>query len=161
MAQRQEGWPLGLLPLNARIGLVRNHDLSGSVSSSTLLTDSPKSSTLSSSDLDTESAGSFFHDRSITLGSPIGVSNILEISQRSTRRRRVDNIKDQKIYRTRPWPFSLCSKLSTDAVDTSTAPPSLRHFLEAERRAANVFRRNQSSSAHKTGDFYPLTVVWV
>ena len=51
---QEEGWPLGLQPLNARIGLVRNRDFSGSVSFSTLLTASPSSSSISSSDLDTE-----------------------------------------------------------------------------------------------------------
>ncbi|GLT89589.1 hypothetical protein SLE2022_075670 [Rubroshorea leprosula] len=154
---QEEGWPLGL-PLNARIGFLRNLDLSGSVSFSTLLTASPTSSTVSSSDLDTESTGSFFRDKSITLGSLIGVSSILELSQRSTRRRRMENIKDQKNYKTsRPWLFSLCSKLSTDAVDTSTTP-SLGHFLEAERKAANVYRRNQSPVAPDSGDFSPVTM---
>lgn len=53
---QEDGWPLGLRPLNARVGLVRNRNFSGSVSFSTLLTDSPSPSTASSSDLDTEVA---------------------------------------------------------------------------------------------------------
>ncbi|XVE76357.1 hypothetical protein DITRI_Ditri12bG0165700 [Diplodiscus trichospermus] len=77
---QEEGWPLILQPLNARIGLVRNRDFSGSVSFTTLLTASPSFSSISSSDLDTESRGSFFHDKSIRLGSLIGISSFLEQS---------------------------------------------------------------------------------
>lgn len=53
---QEEGWPLGLQPLNVRVGLAsRNPDYSGgSVSFNTILTGSPTSSTDSSSDLDTE-----------------------------------------------------------------------------------------------------------
>lgn len=50
---QEGGWPLGLQPVNLRVGLVRNRNLSGSASFSTLLTASP-TSTDSSSDLDTE-----------------------------------------------------------------------------------------------------------
>lgn len=48
-----DGWPLGLQPLNVRVGLVRNSDLNGSVSSNTLLTASTSAESYSS-DLDTE-----------------------------------------------------------------------------------------------------------
>ncbi|KAK9169645.1 hypothetical protein Syun_001785 [Stephania yunnanensis] len=51
---QEEGWPLGLQPLNMRVGLVRTRDFSGSISFNTLITRSPSSSTDSSSDLDTE-----------------------------------------------------------------------------------------------------------
>ncbi|KAK9169136.1 hypothetical protein Syun_001276 [Stephania yunnanensis] len=51
---QEEGWPLGLQPLNMRVGLVRTCDFYGSISSNTLITGSPSSSTDSSSDLDTE-----------------------------------------------------------------------------------------------------------
>ncbi|XVF08080.1 hypothetical protein REPUB_Repub06bG0195200 [Reevesia pubescens] len=159
MAQREQGWPLGLQPLNARIGLVRNRDFSGSVSFSTLLTASLSSSSISSSDLDTESTGSFFHDKSITLGSLIGISSFVELSRRSTRRRTTESLKDQKNnYNSRPWLFSLCSKLSTDAVDTNDAQ-SLGHFLEVERRTADIYRRNQTpaaAAAYGPGDFSPV-----
>lgn len=47
---QDDGWPLGLHPLNVRVGLVRSRDLSFS----TLLTRSTTSSADSSSDLDTE-----------------------------------------------------------------------------------------------------------
>ncbi|KAJ8899815.1 hypothetical protein K2173_019516 [Erythroxylum novogranatense] len=141
MGQPEEGWPLGLRPVNARVGLVRNRDFNGSVSFSTLLTGSPTSSSDSSSDLDTESTGSFFHEKSITLGSLIGVSGILELSRTSRRGRTVETLKEQKNFKSKPGLFSLCSRLSTDAINTSTTP-SLGHFLEAERKAASGQRRN-------------------
>ncbi|XP_024031233.1 uncharacterized protein LOC21404164 [Morus notabilis] len=155
MAQQDEGWPLGLRPLNARLGLMRSLDFSvGSVSFNTLLTASPtNSSTISSSDLDTQSTGSLFQDRSKTLGSLIGVSSIMELSRKSSRKTpssssekclRDDEKKSFKL-------FSLCSNLTTDAVTSATTKsnsntPSLAHFLEAERRrraTTNTSRRNQ------------------
>ncbi|KAF3454717.1 hypothetical protein FNV43_RR05165 [Rhamnella rubrinervis] len=146
MAQQEEGWPLGLQPINVRVGLARNHDFSGSVSFNTLITGSPTSSTDSSSDLDTESTGSFFHDKSITLGSLIGVTSILELSRRSLRGRKTDqdNCKAKKSSnnKSRIWFFSLCSRNSTDAESVNNAQ-SLGHFLAVERKAANEYRRNQ------------------
>ncbi|KAB2606879.1 hypothetical protein D8674_006596 [Pyrus ussuriensis x Pyrus communis] len=146
--QQQEGWPLGLQPLHVRVGLAAsNHEFSGSVSFNTLLTGSPTSSTDSSSDLDTESTGSFFHDRSITLGSLIGINNILELSRRSLRGRKTDHQagKDRKTNNNnnnnntkfRLCFLSLCSKDSTDDENVRNHPPSLGHFLAAERQAAN------------------------
>lgn len=143
MAQQEEGWPLGLQPLNVRIGLARIGDFSGSISFNTLLTGSPSSSTDSSSDLDTESTGSFFHDKSITLGSLIGVSSIIELTGRSVRGRRAESLKGKRSYKSRTWFFSLCSRASTDAENVKN-PPSLGHFLAVERRAANEYRRNHS-----------------
>ncbi|OMO67758.1 hypothetical protein CCACVL1_20341 [Corchorus capsularis] len=156
MAQQEEGWPLGLHPLNVRVGLAtRNPDnnYSGSISFNTVLTGSPSSSTDSSSDLDTESTGSFFHDKSITLGSLIGVSSILELSKRSVRGRKAESTTDKNRSnnnRSRNWLFSLCSKDTTDAdqhnVIANNNVPSLGHFLAVERRAASEYRRNQSPS---------------
>ncbi|KAK9176044.1 hypothetical protein WN944_028057 [Citrus x changshan-huyou] len=178
MARQEEGWPLGLQPLNARVGLVRNNggdNNLGSVSFNTLLTGSPTSSTDSSSDLDTEvfkllrlqylfpekscvlpvftlvcrilamcilqSTGSFFHDKSITLGSLIGVSSILELSKRSLRGRKAEAVavKEKKSgNKSRSWLFSLCPRDTTDAANVNrNNPPSLGHFLAVERRAAN------------------------
>lgn len=54
MRVQEGGWPLGLQPLNARVGVVRNRGCSGSASFSTLLTGSPTSTADTSSDLDTE-----------------------------------------------------------------------------------------------------------
>ncbi|KAK6935875.1 hypothetical protein RJ641_032905 [Dillenia turbinata] len=139
----EDGWPLGLQPVNVRAALARTRDFSGSISFNTLLTGSPSSSTDSSSDLDTESTGSFFHDKSITLGSLIGVSSIIELSGRSVRGRKSEIRSSKKNHRSRTWLFSLCSRDSTDA-QSVTNPPSLGHFLAVERRAANDYRRSQS-----------------
>ncbi|KNA12287.1 hypothetical protein SOVF_126910 isoform B [Spinacia oleracea] len=143
MLIEEEGWPLGLQPLNVRIGLGRARDYFGSMSfNTTMLTGSPTSSTDSSSDLDTESTGSFFHDRSITLGSLIGVSSILELSRRSIRGRRSEPLKVKKPCKAKPWIFSLCSRDSIDVKSSTTNTPSLGQFLAVERRAAN----NQSNN---------------
>ncbi|XVF05513.1 hypothetical protein REPUB_Repub05bG0178600 [Reevesia pubescens] len=154
MAQQEEGWPLGLQPLNVRVGLAaRNHDYSGSISFNTILTGSPTSSTDSSSDLDTESTGSFFHDKSITLGSLIGVSSILELSKRSVRGRKAETTRDKRSNnnnnRSKVWLFSLCSRDNTDADQNVNAnnAPSLGHFLAVERRAA----RSHSPTTHIYG----------
>lgn len=154
MAQQEEGWPLGLRFLNSRIGLVRNG--SGSASFSTVLTASHTPSIDSSSDLDTESTGSFFHDKSITLGSLIGISSFLELSRRSTRGRMMEPSRDnKKIHKLKPWLFSLCSRLTTDAVSGNDAP-SLAHYLEAERRAASTYRRNQFPATYGPNGFSPI-----
>ncbi|KAF5446954.1 hypothetical protein F2P56_032547 [Juglans regia] len=152
-AGQEEGWPLGLQPLNVRVGLVRNHDFSGSVSFNTLLTGSPTCSTdSSSSDLDTESTGSFFHDRSVTLGSLIGVSSILELSRRSIRRRKTEPLKEKKSSSKLPRSlgfFSLCLRDRTDGMSVKN-PSSLRHFLAVERKTSaaadhdEYYQRNQN-----------------
>ncbi|XP_039044397.1 uncharacterized protein At3g17950-like [Hibiscus syriacus] len=161
MAQREQGWPLGLEPLNARMGLVRNADFSGSISFTTLITaSSPSSSCISSSDLDTQSTGSFYHDKSMTLGSLIGISSFIELSRTSTRRRRTQTSREEKKNcKFRTWFFSLCSKLSTDAVDTNIKSQSLGQFLQVERRAAaNTCTRNHhhTSVSYGPADFLPL-----
>ncbi|XP_017625700.1 uncharacterized protein At3g17950-like isoform X1 [Gossypium arboreum] len=149
--QQEEGWPLGLQPLNVRVGLPgRNHDYSGSISFNTILTGSPTSSTDSSSDLDTESTGSFFHDKSITLGSLIGVSSIWELSKRSIRGRKAEATREKRNNRSKVWLFSLCSRDNTDAENVNNAnnAPSLGHFLAVERRAASGYRRNHSPTVN-------------
>lgn len=87
-----------------------------------------------------QSTGSFFHDKSITLGSLMGLSSILNLSRRSTRGRMAETLKDKKNYKSKTWLFSLCSRLNTDAVCMKDTP-SLGHFLEVERRAATGYRR--------------------
>ncbi|KAM3325451.1 hypothetical protein P3S67_000576 [Capsicum chacoense] len=141
MAQQREGWPLGLQPLMN----MRNGGFDGSISFNTLIT---SSSSHSSSDLDTESTASFFHDKSITLGSLIGITSILEFSRRSTRSRTIvetkirDPNKKVSSNKSRTRLFSLCSKLNTDAVSMNNninSAPSLGHFLEAERKATATY----------------------
>lgn len=94
-----------------------------------------------------QSTGSFFHDKSITLGSLIGVTSILELSRRSLRGRKAeDNCKEKKnTGKSRIWFFSLCSRNSTDAEIVNSNGPSLGQFLAVERKAANNCRRNQMS----------------
>ncbi|CAL9228893.1 unnamed protein product [Arabidopsis halleri] len=158
MAHQEEGWPLGLRPVNARIGgLTRgahHHEQvsAGSISFTSLLSPSPSSH--SSSDLDSQSMGSFFRDRSYTLGNLIGISSFLELSRRSNRTRNdqsaaARNHQHQKNLKTyyKPWIFSICSKLSTNATvishnriinednDGRNNVQSLGHFLMVERRA--------------------------
>ncbi|CAH8269796.1 unnamed protein product [Arabidopsis lyrata] len=157
MAHQEEGWPLGLRPVNARIGgLTRgahHHEQvsAGSISFTSLLSPSPSSH--SSSDLDSQSMESFFRDRSYTLGNLIGISSFLELSRRSNRTRNdqstARNHQHQKNLKTyyKPWIFSICSKLSTNATvishnriinednDGRNNVQSLGHFLMVERRA--------------------------
>lgn len=99
-----------------------------------------------------QSTGSFFHDKSITLGSLIGISSILELSRRSTRGRACEPARNKKNYKTKTWFLSLCSRLSTDAVSMNNAP-SLGHFLEAERRAAGHYRNSASPTSYGVDDF--------
>lgn len=61
-----DGWPLGLQPLNVRVGLVRNSDLNGSVSSNTLLTASTSAESYST-DLDTEVSAYMFDVRDLLI----------------------------------------------------------------------------------------------
>ncbi|CAN0881596.1 Uncharacterized protein At3g17950 [Linum grandiflorum] len=111
---------------------------------------SPTSSSVSSSDLDTESTGSFFHDRSTTLGTLMGVTfpaaavslggsstqsapAAIDLNLTNSRKhRRVMRIK-KKFHqatavaeRRRNW-WSLCR-------DAEARPASLGEFLEVERR---------------------------
>ncbi|KAL9267370.1 hypothetical protein AKJ16_DCAP26519, partial [Drosera capensis] len=147
-SSREEDWPPGLRRWNVVIILERACDNLGSMSFNTMLTCSPTSSTASSSDLDTESTGSFFPDRSITLGSLMGASSILELSRRSLRGRRPEPSKVKRPPKSKTWKFfSLCSRNTTDAVDNDNAP-SLGRFLDVERRAVtdvgNDSGRNQN-----------------
>ncbi|KAL6979200.1 hypothetical protein U1Q18_020865 [Sarracenia purpurea var. burkii] len=152
MAQQEEGWPLGLQPLNLRVGLARNRGFFGSASFNTLLSGSA-SSTDSSSDLDTESTGSFFHDKSISLGSLMGVSSIVDLPRRSIRGRSLRRHHEvsggfKKRCSSKTWCFSLCPRDNTDADqnNNNTSSSSLGHFLAVERRAAanNEHRRSYS-----------------
>ncbi|KAL2319349.1 hypothetical protein Fmac_028318 [Flemingia macrophylla] len=118
---QEEGWPLGLRLLNARIGF---------------------------------STGSFFRDKSNTLGSLIGISSFLELSRRSTRGTMVEPPKDsKKNHKLRPWFFSLCSEVTTDAMTVNDGP-SLGQYLVAERRAHR--RSDQNSTIYGSNDFYPV-----
>ncbi|XP_028773033.1 uncharacterized protein LOC114732344 [Neltuma alba] len=152
MALQVEGWPLGLL--NGRIGLVETgSDFSGSI-----LTASPTSFTHSSPDLESQSPGSLYNEKTTTLGRLVGDFCPLELSQRSTRARTRIAMKpskdnNKKSPKMKPWLPSLCSKQTTDAVNVKDCP-SLRHYLEAERRAAASFRF--SHSIYSASHFPPI-----
>ncbi|KAJ0048250.1 hypothetical protein Pint_16922 [Pistacia integerrima] len=109
-------------------------------------TASPTISSVSSSDLDTESTGSFFHDRSTTLGTLMGVTfpaitfrapsqhrdihvnaavaTVPAVAARK-KKRAVTNISASAVARRRWW--RLCG-------DGDAKPASLGEFLEVERR---------------------------
>ncbi|OIW21266.1 hypothetical protein TanjilG_31381 [Lupinus angustifolius] len=109
---------------------------------------SPTNSSISSSDLDTESTGSFFHDRSTTLGTLMGVNfpaitfraqsqqqeshsaavdaASVEGSRRTAKSKKVNSAAIVVAERRRRW-WSLCR-------DGNTRPSSLGEFLEVERR---------------------------
>lgn len=107
---------------------------------------SPSISSVSSSDLDTESTGSFFHDRSTTLGTLMGVTTCPPITFRAPSQRRdttgipavglrkakKKNNKaaaaaEQLLRGRRRWWWRLCS-------DEELKPSKLGEFLEVERR---------------------------
>ncbi|XP_015966912.1 uncharacterized protein At3g17950-like isoform X1 [Arachis duranensis] len=115
---------------------------------------SPTNSSISSSDLDTESTGSFFHDRSTTLGTLMGVSfpaiafrapsqhrreSPAEAAAGSRRAAAAASKKKKKTAnasaaavaeRRRRW-WQLCR-------DGDSGPASLGDFLEVERRFGDV-----------------------
>ncbi|XP_059454663.1 uncharacterized protein At3g17950 [Corylus avellana] len=105
---------------------------------------SPTISSVSSSDLDTESTGSFFHDRSTTLGTLMGVSfpaitfrapsqhrdpqASVSVSRKTKKPRKNNNNSNApaaSLARRRWW--RLCR-------DDGAKPASLGEFLEVERR---------------------------
>lgn len=101
-----------------------------------------------------QSTGSFFHDRSITLGNLMGVSSIVELSRRSLRRGKMLSetlsieTKTKSNPKSKTWCFGLClcQRDNADVIEASTNDiVPLGHFLEVERRAAQDHRRGQHS----------------
>ncbi|XP_058732410.1 uncharacterized protein At3g17950 [Vicia villosa] len=101
---------------------------------------SPTNSSISSSDLDTQSTGSFFHDRSTTLGTLIGLTfrapphntnspSAVEPSRRAVKSKRNinSNAADFVVSKRRRRWWNFCSH-----GDSRSA--SLGEFLEVERR---------------------------
>ncbi|XP_019161487.1 PREDICTED: uncharacterized protein At3g17950-like isoform X1 [Ipomoea nil] len=140
-AAQENGWPLGLRhPHNLRIRRFNGSIVSFDTAAS------PTSTSGFSSDLDTQSTGSFFRDHSITLGSLMGISNLVELSRRSSTRRTRQPLRSESsvvIKSKKTWLFSLCYRLNSgdDEVDMKTAAmaPSLGYLLEVERRASARF----------------------
>ncbi|KAK7291353.1 hypothetical protein RIF29_06424 [Crotalaria pallida] len=107
---------------------------------------SPTISSISSSDLDTESTGSFFHDRSTTLGTLMGV-NFPAIAFRAQSQHRDPNSSGAAVpgsrrskkkgmaaaERRRKW-WQMCRD---DDGDGDARPASLGDFLEVERRSGD------------------------
>eukprot|EP01018_Ginkgo_biloba_P013735 Gb_24412 [translate_table: standard] len=138
------GWPLGLETVNLRVRILEI--IRASESNSFRLT-TPSFSSLSSSDLDTESTRSFFPDNSITLGTLIGIrpdhtamyhsnsghaqiqTHMAQISCDSRRRKSCGRAKNWKS-------FMKCMHLDTKADDNT---PSLGEFLEAQRQTGISF----------------------
>lgn len=61
----------------------------------------------------------------------------------------VPSKENKKNHKLKPWLFSLCTKLTTDAVNANHVHvPSLGQYLAAERRARSTYRRNQLAITH-------------
>lgn len=128
------GWPLGLQPLNLRLRLMEHFRLTDA---SSYVASTPSMTSESSSDLDTESTGSFFPERSTTLGTLIGIPSSgffgesRGVAQQCLEN---DNSRRRGTVRHRSWcPFLVCA--SNDSCEESMSP-SLAHLLELERIAA-------------------------
>lgn len=63
--------------------------------------------------------------------------------------------EDKRNYKLKPWLFSLCTKLTTDAVSPNNVP-SLGQYLIAERRARRPYRRNQCTFVDGHNVFSPV-----
>lgn len=124
---------------------MENHAVTEPNALNTLIAVSPSFSSDSSSDLDTESTGSFFYDKSITLGNLIGLPPDLAAS---TRDEDVQELRSSAVpkrhkrnSRSRSW-WGLCGSCSGDC-NEGDLPPSLGQFLEVERKAAASNRREK------------------
>ncbi|XP_039813401.1 uncharacterized protein LOC120676236, partial [Panicum virgatum] len=128
----QDGWPLGLGALNARAGAPRGVDISGSASfSTTAFTSSHSTSSLPSTDFDTESAWSLSRrggGGGMTLASLIGLVDAME-------GRRRPSARAGRSGRLRALLLSLCLR---SHLENGGGAPSLREFLEMERRASGA-----------------------
>ncbi|WVZ17669.1 hypothetical protein V8G54_010651 [Vigna mungo] len=103
--------------------------------------------------MDEMSTASFFRDKSMTLGSLMRISSFLEVSRRSSKGRLEQPSKNnENNHKLRPWLFSLCSKLTTDAVSVSAAGNNLL----SERKAANHRRNNHCSTIYGHNDLFPV-----
>lgn len=108
---------------------------------------SPSFSSHSSSDLDTESTGSFFYDKSITLGSLMGLKSDVGVSPRVVVHAQELTSREPEAPRSRQNTRSKKSKswwrLCRDSDDCDchrNINPSLEQFLEEERRTTGSNR---------------------
>ncbi|GLJ15982.1 hypothetical protein SUGI_0264580 [Cryptomeria japonica] len=139
-----DGWPLGLEALNIRVRIMETIR-AAELNSFHLAT--PSFSSLSSSDLDTESTRSFFPDKSITLGTLIGIrtdhttmhngSAGHQQAQMQVSQSRCGSTRPKSCHRLRKWKSYMGCMYSNSRIDNSI--PSLGQFLEAHRRAGVSF----------------------
>jgi hypothetical protein len=100
-----------------------------------------------------QSTGSFFLDKSTTLGNLMGVNSIVELSRRSIREAKSEIFKNKKdhnkYFNFSSCLFCLCSWNKDHEVDIQKKnPPSLGQFLAIERRATNGINRRNHQSNH-------------
>lgn len=151
------GWPLGLQPLNVRLRVLEHHIRLGDASP--FLISTPSISSQSSSDLDTESTGSFFPEKSTTLGTligirsrsqsnqPLGVSTVQLLQSHEHMKKR------NGAQRHGCWcALILCCSSSNMASTEESVSPSLAHLLELERRAALSQRQEGMHEGVGEGD---------
>ncbi|MCO5554800.1 hypothetical protein L7F22_008335 [Adiantum nelumboides] len=153
---RSDGWPLGLQQHPMRRGF---HE------APVLFISTPSVTSESSSDLDTESTGSFFPERSHTLGSLIGINTNAQnqplsrelveahnsMMAETERRRSTSAAGASGLLRGRT---SWCSMLGCGGGSNPGAlgmSPSLAHLLEEERRSAGTQRQAGSSNLCEGG----------
>ncbi|ERM95041.1 hypothetical protein AMTRI_Chr07g80980 [Amborella trichopoda] len=142
MAQQEGGWPLGLQPLHVRVNLMENHVLTEPRAFNTLIAVSPSFSSQSSSDLDTVSTGSFFYDKSVTLGNLIGLQQELGASNGRTNTRDLNQTRqNHKNQSSKSW-CCLYTRADAQSIEPNSTP-SLGQFLEVERRAAAHNKREK------------------
>jgi len=98
-----------------------------------------------------QSTGSFFLDKSTTLGSLMGVNNIVELSRRSIRGTKTEvfeSKKDHNKFKFSSCLLCLCSRSIEPEVahNQKNNPPSLGQFLAVERRVANGNRKGHRNN---------------
>lgn len=146
-------WGLALQPSHLRLRLIEHIRLADHAS---ILTPTPSITSQSSSDLETESTGSFFPERSTTLGSLIGIRSRVpadELRDGDDQQAATVEISRSKGQgRHCCWCAAFLSCMSSDACQERISP-SLAHLLELERRAA-ISQRQQmgDEQSHETID---------
>lgn len=157
---RSNGWPLGL---QQPLQIVRR----GFGEAPSFFMSTPSVTSESSSDLDTESTGSFFPEKSTTLGSLIGIQSSSRSDQsqalvlahgmtESERRKSISTGTSSSLARSRT---SWCPMLGCRGGSNREAlgmSPSLAHLLEEERKATGSQRQgsnnNVEEGAHTEND---------
>lgn len=161
------GWPLGLQPLH-----VMNRLAAAATSREQLFTllqynrrnraaspffiSTPSISSLSSSDLDTESTGSFFPERSTTLGTLIGIHSRPHRHERPANFHNVTTHSKhqlktaQRLHACCCAAFALVTRCASSHSHShpseESLSPSLAHLLELERRSAHMTEEEEAAT---------------